>query len=160
MGVGRRSNWQTTIPEGAHPRIRALYEYWNAKRGQAPFPSRDDIDPVEIPRLLEFITLVEVRPSAPRFVYKVVGTTMAELLHRDPTGQPVGTGVKEAESEAVLARYAFVASQGRPVYQVAYMQEDRNDYTQVERLMLPLGPSPDRVNMILTLVTTAEAPRR
>lgn len=150
--MGDPVGWQTTVPETADPRILAVLAYWDGKRGSLPYPSRADVDPTEIPRLLEFVMLVEVRPDEPRFVYRLVGTTIAYLLRRDVTGMPVGTGLKPDALPSVLARYAFVADHGLPAYHRTALQEDRNDYTPVERLLLPLGPRSGPVNMILGMV--------
>ena len=45
-------------------RLRQTYEYWRGKAGARPLPSRSDIDPVEIPRLLPHIMLVDVIGAA------------------------------------------------------------------------------------------------
>ena len=141
------------LPADAHVRVRALYDYWAARRGDRPYPSRADVDPLHIPRLLPYLTLVDVRPGEPRFVYRLVGTEAVRLLRSDLTGQPVGTGVKENERPEVLARYARVADGGDCVYHRRLMQEKQNDYTEIDRLMLPLGPGPGAVTQILGLIT-------
>ena len=140
------------LPAHADERILALYGYWDSKRGTRPFPSRADLDPVEIPRLLPFLTLVDVRADQPRFLYRLVGTGAAQLLQRELTGKPVGTGVKAGELREVIGRYDRVADEGCCLYHRATLQEDRNDFTCVDRIMLPLGPTPPRVTMILGLV--------
>jgi hypothetical protein len=35
----------------ANPVLRALWSYWNERRGRRAMPSRKDIDPVDIPAL-------------------------------------------------------------------------------------------------------------
>lgn len=147
-----RDQWQTSVPADAHPKVRALHDYWNAKRGDRPFPSRADIDPAEIPGLLQHLSLIEIRPSEPRFVYRLAGTEVARLLQQDPTGKPVGEGVQIAERGAVMARYAFVADQAGCVFHAATLQEQRNDFSRVQRLMLPLGPPSGPPTMIVSLV--------
>ena len=46
--------------EFCHPRILALYQYWNSKRGNRLMPSRADIDPLDFPTYLPGIVMVDV----------------------------------------------------------------------------------------------------
>ncbi len=143
-------------PPAADPRLHALHAYWTAIRGMRRFPGRSDFDPIDIPALLAFVSLVEVRTGKPRFVYRVMGTKLAELLRRDVTGQAVGTGVKPEELESVLARYHRVADDGVAIYHRDRLQEEANDYTDIDRLMLPMGDRDDRVELILSIVVRAD----
>ena len=43
------------------PLLAELYAYWTAKRGARFAPSRAEIDPVEIPRLLPHLMLVDIK---------------------------------------------------------------------------------------------------
>lgn len=140
------------LPVDAQARVHRFCDYWDARRGDRPRPSRADIDPLDIPDLLPFVTLVDVHRASPRFVYRLVGTEAARLFGRDLTGQPVGTGVKPDELEDVLTRYRRVADDAACIYQRVMMQEETNDYTLVERVMLPLGAPSGEVNMIFGLV--------
>ena len=150
--MDRERDWQTTLPVQVDPKIRALYEYRNAKRGNSSYPKRADLDPLEIPKLIEHLSLVEIRSTDPRFVYRLVGTSVARALRHDPTGRPVGENARLSEREAVLARYNFVADNGCLIFHSAVLQEQTNDFTTVQRLMLPLGPPAGPPNMILSLV--------
>jgi hypothetical protein len=145
------------LPADAHFRVRALFDYWTARRGDRPFPSRADFDPADIPRLLPYLTLVDVRQGEPRFWYRVVGTEAVRLLRRDLTGQAVGTGVKRRERREVLSRYTRVADTAACAYHRRLLQEERNDYIEIDRLMLPLGPRPGEVTQILGLITPRDA---
>ncbi len=60
--------------EFCHPRIRALYEYWNGKRGARRMPRRADIDPMEIPSYLPGIVMVDIGYEPFSLTYRVVGT--------------------------------------------------------------------------------------
>lgn len=139
-------------PSSADPRLHALYAYWTAIRGNRSFPARADFDPIDIPDLLPFLSLVDVRPDTHRFHYRLAGTMVVELLRREVTGHPVGTGVKPAELEAVLARYRRVADEKVVIYHHDLMQEQANDYTGIDRLMLPMGDRDERVDLILSIV--------
>jgi len=129
----------------------AMLAYWRKIGAGRRFPSRRDLDPLDIPELLPYLTLVDVHPEPPCFVYRLVGTVASELLRRDLTGYPVGSGVKAEELEAVLLRYQTVRDQGLLLYQRTRMQEEVNEHTLVDRLMMPLGEG-DRVSKILCII--------
>ena len=73
-----------------HPAVRAIYEYWDRKRGDRRMPARRDIDPTEFVPHLPGIMLVDVVADERRYVYRLVGTREVEARGRNPTGRPVG----------------------------------------------------------------------
>src|SRR5262245_34711660 len=75
-----------------HERVRAVYRYWEGTRNGRLMPSRADLDPLEIPRYLPDICLVDVVADARKYVYRLIGTNEAAMRGRDPTGLPVGQG--------------------------------------------------------------------
>ena len=106
------------------PRIRRTWDYWNAKRGDRPMPSRRDIDPTEIPDLLPYLVLTEILPEAPFLRYRLVGTKQVAIRGHDPTGQPVRGNhighhmddrVSNVEDEVML-NYRIVREGRRFVY--------------------------------------------
>lgn len=148
------------FPEDVDAKIVDIHKYWNAKRGGRPFPRRGDIDPIETPRLMPYVTFVDVRPELPRFVFRLVGTEVARLFQHDSTGQPVGYGIKPHDLPEVLGRFVRVADHGDCVYHRTRMQRESNDFTTVDRIMLPLGPEPGPVDIVLSLVTRVNAQSR
>ena len=58
-------------------RHRALFAYWEEIRGEHAMPSRVDFDPVDIPKLLPYVALVDIVQPGPKFRYRVVGTAMS-----------------------------------------------------------------------------------
>ena len=69
-------------------RLRQAYEYWRRKAGARQLPSRLDIDPVEIPRLLPHIMLVDVM-GADLYRYRLIGTEIATAMGVNATGRLV-----------------------------------------------------------------------
>jgi hypothetical protein len=143
------------LPPGLDLRLSRMLDYWRSIAKGRRFPSRRDLDPLDIPQLLPFLTLVDVQPTPPCFVYRLVGTAAAEILRKDLTGQPVGSGVKPEEMAEVMLRYQTVRDEGAPIYQRTRTQEQENDYTLVDRLMLPLGEG-EEVSKIISLLIRAQ----
>lgn len=134
--------------ETCHPDVRLVQAYWDGKRAGRLMPSRADIDPGDIRRLLPHIILVDVVADARRFVYRLVGTKQAELRGRDPTGKSVAEGYFAATAEDSLINYETVVRSRAPLYVVdPYQALDR--YRSEQDLFLPLSDDGETVNKIL-----------
>ena len=61
-----------------HYIIDNLVQYWESKKRGQLFPSRKDIDPVEIPKALKHIILLDVHHNPLDFYCRLVGDHIAE----------------------------------------------------------------------------------
>src|SRR5258708_34032350 len=65
-----------------------LYRYWLALHpARGLIPGRQHFDPVDVPRLLPLLWLIEFQRHPLRFKYRLVGTEHVQALGRDPTSQ-------------------------------------------------------------------------
>jgi hypothetical protein len=96
-------------------RLREGYEYWRRKAGQGKLPRRAEIDPVEIPRLLPHIRLVDVVGQG-RFRYRLVGTVTRQQHTADPTGRYVDEVLPPPAGPRIVEVYAECVRDCRPVY--------------------------------------------
>src|SRR3546814_12547058 len=72
------------------PELREIYHYWSGKRGGRCYPTRADIRPEEIKRLLPSVLLLDVLDAGRHFPLHIVGTD-------PPTGiDPPGHTLPEA----------------------------------------------------------------
>ena len=63
------------------------YSYWRSKFNEGRLPSRSDINPIDIPRLMPHAVMVDVkREPEYDFRYRLIGTYVAEHLFTDHTG--------------------------------------------------------------------------
>src|SRR3546814_11904526 len=67
------------------PELREIYHYWSGKRGGRCYPTRADIRPEEIKRLLPFVLLLDVLDDGRHFRFRLVGTDAASGI--DPTAK-------------------------------------------------------------------------
>jgi hypothetical protein len=67
------------------PEQRQLYDYWVEKAQDRPMPERRDISPAHIPRLLPFISLIEVG-GGDRRANPPGGTRLRDIYDREITG--------------------------------------------------------------------------
>ena len=130
-------------------RLRALYDYWQRKRGDRALPSRADIDPIELKDLLGNLFLVDVNYQPLSFRYRLAGTNIVQVLGRELTGRtadeldglPISPQlIKKHFSEVVLSR--------EPSYKVLDVIVDSGPIVY-RRLLLPLSPDGGTVNMLL-----------
>lgn len=131
-----------------HPELRALYEYWAARRTGTRLPGRRDVDPLDFPALLPHLMLIDVAAPAD-LRYRLIGTALVRRMGRDATGQPVEGGRVGRNWEKILTDYRYVAEAGRPcLRRKDGLGADRVPYA-CERLLLPLAADGNRVDMIL-----------
>lgn len=136
---------------GASESVRQLYCYWRGKcRGARP-PRRADIDPIEIPKLLRYLTIVEVVPDERRFVYRLVGTKEVEIRGQDPTGKSVAEAYYGPSIEEAHAFYNQVVETVQPVYDDSPFVGPDGRYNDDELLFLPLSEDGTRVSRILLI---------
>lgn len=142
------------------PRIREAYDYWDRKRAGRRMPSRADLDPVEIPRLLPHIILVDVLRDPLRFRYRLVGTDIVEKRGFDPTGRMVGDAYFGATPGEVLGRYYDIVENRRVRFIDAPFVEPRGWYAYSERLMMPLSSDGATVDMVFICALWRDAVHR
>ena len=140
------------LPTDAHPNIQALYAYWDRKRAGRSMPARADIQPVEIAGLMPQIYIVDAAQDGGELTYRLFGTALVALFGREMTGRPMAEGLPPEAAEEARARYRTVIRERRPLYHRAQLHEPRNNYTEVERLILPLSPNDIRVDMLIGIV--------
>jgi hypothetical protein len=140
-------------PTTAHPKTIRIYEYWREKApGPGLLPSRGDIDPTEIPTLLDNIWMLDVVGEPRRFRFRLIGDAMHRKGIPGRSGEYVdqffSPGVAE---ERMAALHAVVVARqpswarGRP--QLVH----RNQIFEIERILLPLAADGRAVNILLCL---------
>lgn len=67
--------------------IRDGFDYWRSKGWPDRIPARADIKPMEIPKLLPNVILLDVREEPRDFCYRLIGTGVVHHLAEDITGQ-------------------------------------------------------------------------
>jgi hypothetical protein len=133
-----------------HPRSLALYEYWNRCRGAHKMPARADFDPLAVPQLMRYLSLLDVLPGEPRFRNRLVGTGIVEYFGRDPTGWPVDEAAYGPATADVVAFYSRAAS-GIAVRALWAGRLTSKYSGRFETICLPLGKDHVAADMLLTL---------
>jgi len=145
---------QSQIPDPpfltvCHESVRALYRYWHSKRNGRSMPSRRDIDPIEMKPWLAHMMLVDVLPTEPLFVYRLVGTGEVTQRRRDPTGKPVVEAFFASDAEEALKCYNEVVASRQPVFFNTPYKTPLGKMAHDDILFLPLSDDDSTVNMIM-----------
>ena len=126
-----------------------MHQYWEDKRRGRPMPSRADIDPLELPRFLPGIILIDVVNDARRYVYRLVGTREVAMRGKDPTGQSMIEGFFAPNVEAALAIPDKVVSTRAPLFLHRDFTAPDGRLGFEDLIMLPLSEDGERVTMIM-----------
>jgi hypothetical protein len=141
------------VPALGDPRLQDAYDYWLRKCAGRALPSRRDLDPLDIPKLLPHVLLVEVHDGG-RYRYRVVGTENVTEHGIDATGRYADEVIPGPEYKAhVLQLYAKCVRERRPVYSESLFLSPIGLQTErhLKVLFLPLSADGNAVNMVLVV---------
>jgi hypothetical protein len=137
-----------------HEGLAALYRYWYVKRAGRDMPSRDDIEPTEIPSLLAHVLLLDVCHDPFGLRFRLVGSFIYEfrVLHsvRELTGRFVDeVNFNMASGDDMVRMGQDVAERRRPLLIEAPFKNKAKGVGYQKMLLLPLSSDGDAVDMLL-----------
>lgn len=119
----------------SHPKLRALFDLWDARRGSRQAPPRSDFSHEDLLPWFGHLMLLDCLDNN-EYRYRLYGTALTQLFGFDLTGKLVG-----ASSDLIGAKpqdeYARVVRIGAPVY-TSRISPSAREYLQVDKLALPL----------------------
>jgi hypothetical protein len=137
------------------PILQQLQAYWEDKRGDRPYPGREDIDPLELRFIIGHLILVDIEPTPLRFRYRLFGTAIVQRQGFDMTGKYLEQHPWPELAAMARQTYLEVIDSGKPAL-IRRRGLVNNSYVDHQSLILPLGHS--RVEMLLSgVVFTPEA---
>lgn len=132
------------------PKLAALWEYWDKKRGSRPMPSRADLDPLEIPRLLPVVYLLDVLHDPVRFRIRLVGTSVREFAGEDFTGQIMDENIYAHRADDAIDVLKLVVEKKVPIgIRGNAIFEQGREWQKNEALVMPLSSDGETVDMLL-----------
>lgn len=126
-----------------------LHSYWVGKIQGEEIPAKSDIDPIDVPKLLPYIFLVEVSRNPYDFRYRLSGTAVDHLHNQVLTGKTVDEIESKEVAELVKQQYLSVVESRQPVCHINKIMAEDGKYWSYERLILPLSPDGKIVDMLL-----------
>lgn len=131
------------------PLLAELYAYWTAKRGDRFAPARAEIDPIEIPRLLPHLMLVDVIDGGARLRYRLAGTEIESRFGCSMVGRYVDEMMRGRYNHYVHELYRELLATRRALYSESGYGPDGDSPLYTRRLMLPLSSDGQSVDMVL-----------
>lgn len=143
------------------PLHRQMFGYWQQKRGTRRMPSRADIDPTEIPRLLPNLLISEhvAEGGIERWRYRLAGTAVAAAFGRNPTGHYIDELTEGAYREFIERIHRVVREEERALFCASEYMGARAQRMSAKRLLLPLTTDGRQVDQIITLLVFRLGPR-
>lgn len=134
------------------PEQRQLYDYWLSCGGNRPMPGRSDINPAHIPRLLPFVSLIEVADDVERSRVRLAGTRLRDVFDREITGLTISDLDLGPKRDYWLAAYRHTVFDGKPTQGIVRGPRVNKEHLVQYWLRLPLASaSGGGVNMVLGL---------
>lgn len=140
-------------------RLRRLFAYWLEKRGERMFPAKAEIDPVEFPYVLGYVTLVDVEHDPRRYRFCLDGSILVELSGTDYTGRYLDELPGEEYVAFVEGTYDRVVDGAEPFRYRKNRLFDQQHFSE-ETLILPLGDNPPVVDMLVVAVIPGDLDRK
>ncbi len=142
----------------AHVKIVALHEYWQrVAPGPGRLPGRQHIDPIDIPKLLANIWMLDVvdptgDSHSRRFRFRLIGTALQRVGLTARVGDHVDQFIDEKARATTLEELHRVVTTRSPVWfrGQAFMRHDSKAF-ELERPLLPLAGDGTTVDIILCL---------
>ena len=129
--------------------IREFFLLWKSKCRSGRLPSRNDINPTEMPHLLPNIMLIDVIPPGTRFRYRLVGT--GEVRHRgfDPTGKTLEEAFSDLEGDYCDNNYRYVAASGKHLFDTSPEPTAMGNLADIQVIFVPLAGDGKTVDTIM-----------
>jgi hypothetical protein len=146
------------IAPDCHPKIKALADYWLRIHPAAGLPGRRHFDPVDVPDLLPSIFLIDVAPGAVDFTYRLVGSRVVEFFGADFTGKSFLSAFVRPKAAHAYIDLCETVTAKQPRWRrgkTAFVPS--REYTEIERVYLPLAGDGETVDMVLGLLVARYA---
>lgn len=143
------------------PMVRDGYLYWRSKIVDGRLPGRSDINPIEIPKLMPHVVLVDVKREPEfDFKYRLIGTYVAEHLYKDHTGSWFSEIEHQKAPSQIWQNCCQVAETGTAFAAETPYVGPHKGFRRVEDVILPLADDGRTVDCLLVFVQYMSRSRR
>ena len=119
-----------------HPTSREFFAYWDAKRGDARAPERNQLDPSEIRHLVADSFALDCDRGFP---FRSAGTRVKALLGINSTGQPFSSLFARGDLAELQEILTLVSEESRPVVVGISATSAAGGVARLELLLLPFA---------------------
>jgi len=139
------------LPANCHENIRQIVDYWVSIHPDSGLPGRQHFDPLEVPKMLSNIRLLDVVGDPPRFRIRLMGTRLREFFGAEQTGSWLDVLFPNLDGSITHTELLRTIETGQPRWRRGKPALDiEKDYLDMERVYLPFARDGRNVDMILT----------
>jgi hypothetical protein len=131
------------------PELKKLLGIWDALRQGRRMPARADLGPFDLKAHLGHLFLVDVQRDPLRFRYRLIGTKITNIVHRDVTGRYFEDIYTGRLLESMIEVQSWVVNERAPLRIFNRTGHPRNTVYVYDGLLLPLSADGETVNMVL-----------
>jgi len=121
------------------PEQRQLYDYWLSRSDGGSLPTRADINPAHIPRLLPFISLIDVEDTLHQSRVRLAGTRLRDVYDREITGLRIEDLDLGPKRDYWMAAYRHTAVDGKPTQGIVRGPRVNKEHLVQYWIRLPLA---------------------
>ena len=133
-----------------YPDLQRVRTYW-AERRQGRFaPRRGDIDPADLVAVLPRIMLADVVAEPLDFRYRLSGTAISDVHHKNMTGKSPRDLMPAAYAALIHGHYCEAVRRREPLLHLILLDTVERSRSYA-RLLLPLSEDGNTVTMLLTI---------
>jgi hypothetical protein len=134
---------------------RTLFDHWLGAAGTRTMPSRSDIDPFSVPKLLPNIGLIDAGGGLREAKFRLAGTKLHDVYGREITGERVGQVFSGGQANYWHRVHERVVEKAVPHHGVVRGPAEGREHIVLFWLRLPLSDDGSTVNRILCLDVAA-----
>lgn len=133
-----------------HPKLREFHAYWQSKRRGDALPARGDIDPVEIPKLLRSLVLMDVVrvDDGVRFRYRLIGSEIVDMHQENFTNRWMDETISPKAGARVIANLRQIVESREPHVWRNKMPVEGREHVVYTRLICPLADDGETVDTL------------
>jgi hypothetical protein len=133
------------------PKITQVLRYWHGLRGGREFPTRVDVDPVEIKSTLPHIMITGISYTPFRVFYRLVGTEIVHWAGRDFTNRYADELIFDDDGQDWTDYYRAVIDARKPAYGLTDWIVENRVPLWVESLICPLSSDGRTIDRCLAI---------
>jgi len=123
---------------------KLFYEYWLKIKGDRQMPARSDFDPVDLPRVIPYLSLEDVTHDPTRFQVRLVGGQTSSA--RNSKGQYLDE-IKGTED--IIHMLKQMVDRKEPYYYISNITWDDRRYKTYSSLIVPYSDDGERVTLAM-----------
>ena len=134
--------------------VRGILDYWLSIHPKDRLPSRQDMDPISIPKLLPYIVMTDVESDPFRLKFRLLGTVISNAFAKNLTGLYFEEAFENYQDSEGYQQRKLVAETKEPLHFFGKGKLRYNlDFTSIEWVLLPLSDDGENVDIILSTIS-------